>query len=106
MTSVKTTTAKVLTANDLLGGHVVFFTEDRKWSADLQDAWLATTTQAAADFETLAASREVEAKTASAYVMEVRHHQDGSLETDKLREEIRVAGPTIEIVGSGTNQST
>lgn len=106
MTTASNEIAKVLTANDLLGGHVVFYTANGTWSADLKDALLAKTPEAAAEFDRLATSREVEALTASAYVVEVRRKDNGSLTPLKLREEIRMAGPTIEIGDSVSSQSS
>jgi len=85
---------KALTANDLLYGHVVFFTEDGTWSTDPADARLARNdTQAAALAE---AGKQAQARCEVVSVdlidMEMR---DGKPWPVRYREQIRALGPSV-----------
>lgn len=86
---------RVLTANDLLSGDVVYFTKARKWSRSLDDALLADTPEDVKVLEALVTSGEVEAATASAYVVDLTRQDDGKVRPAHYREAIRTFGPTV-----------
>lgn len=82
---------KVVTANDLRRGHVVYLTTDGQWTADLAAAQLA---EGDAALALLDRAKRDEGAVAGPYLMEV----DAARSPDgrgRLRETIRRAGPTI-----------
>ncbi|WGD28879.1 DUF2849 domain-containing protein [Ancylobacter sp. WKF20] len=84
-----------VTANRLTDGAVVWRTADGGWSADLADAAIVTTSDAAIALLAAAQQRDIEA--VGAYVAPVLLGEDGSVQPGNLRERIRVAGPTFEL---------
>lgn len=86
-------TLRVLTANDLLTGDVVFLTDQGTWSRRLDEARLARTQEDAARLDALAASAQVEALTVAAYTMDVERGAKGRLCPLRTREKIRISGP-------------
>ncbi|VAW12846.1 hypothetical protein MNBD_ALPHA09-352 [hydrothermal vent metagenome] len=89
-------TLRVLTANDLLTGEVVFLTSQGTWSRDLDQARLAQTSQELASLDAVAASAAIEAATVGAYVIEVGRDPDGGLCPLAPREKIRLLGPLTQ----------
>ncbi|MGI9423489.1 MAG: DUF2849 domain-containing protein [Hyphomicrobiaceae bacterium] len=81
---------KVVTANRLHDGVVVFLGRDRSWSEDLVDAWVVNDTQALRELEALAEASVAKDQVISTYAMDVAV-VDGSLSPTSVREEIRVA---------------
>ncbi|WAC28746.1 DUF2849 domain-containing protein [Ancylobacter sp. SL191] len=84
-----------VTANRLADGAVVWRTAEGGWSADLADAAVVTTADAAIALLAGAQQRDIEA--VGAYVAPVLLGEDGSVQPGNLRERIRVAGPTFEL---------
>lgn len=84
-----------VTANRLTDGAVVWRTAAGGWSADLADAAIVTTADAAIALLSGAQQRDIEA--VGAYVAPVLLGEDGSVQPGNLRERIRVAGPTFEL---------
>ncbi|MEO1677134.1 MAG: DUF2849 domain-containing protein [Pseudomonadota bacterium] len=85
-------TPKVITANDLIGGHVVYLTEDDRWTRDPGDAELIED-EAHADIRLLDASRR-SGEVVGVYLADARSGPNGP-EPIHLRELIRAKGPTI-----------
>ena len=84
-------TPKVVTANDLLEGDVIYLTEDDRWSRDLSEAELITD-EAHAQVRLLDASRQV-GKIVGAYLADAVAGDNGP-EPTHFREEFRRTGPS------------
>ena len=86
---------KVVTANRLDDGVVVFLARDRTWSEDLSEAWVVDGEDTLHRLETLADQSTAENLVVSVYAMDVAL-VDGALSPTSVREEIRAAhGPSI-----------
>lgn len=85
---------KVVTANDLFGGHVIYFTADGTWSEDLAAAAMA---EGDAAMDLLARAHADEAHAVGPYLMDVAPLSGVPLPSGRatLRETIRDEGPTI-----------
>ena len=83
---------KVVTANRLREGDIVYLTEQRAWSPNLQDAWVV----AGDDSELLMWANEAEKKrdVVAAYLIEVERIGN-QLSALSQRERIRALGPTV-----------
>ena len=83
---------KVVTANRLREGDIVYLTEQRAWSSNLQDAWVV----AGDDSELLMWANEAEKKrdVVAAYLIEVERIGN-QLSALSQRERIRALGPTV-----------
>ncbi|SHG64827.1 Protein of unknown function [Cognatiyoonia sediminum] len=84
-------TPKVITANALLEGDAIWFTENNEWSRDIADAELITD-------ETHADLRLIEAQAfadqiAGAYLADAKQTENGPAPTH-FREEFRTRGPS------------
>ncbi len=90
-------TLRVLTANDLLTGDVVFLTDQGTWSRILDEARLAGTQEEAAKLDALAANAQVEALTVAAYTIDVERGAEGRLRPLRTRELIRISGPLTRL---------
>lgn len=84
-------TPKVITANDLLEGDVIYLTADDRWSRDLREAELITD-EAHAQLRLLDAQRQVN-KIVGAYLAEVAAGANGP-EPTHFREDFRRTGPS------------
>jgi hypothetical protein len=85
----------VVTANRLGDGAVIYRTHHGEWSRDLRHAAVVTT---AADAKALlGASVADDISAVGAYVAPVRLGPEGRIEPGNLREQIRRAGPTIDL---------
>ncbi|MBC7157634.1 MAG: DUF2849 domain-containing protein [Rhodobacteraceae bacterium] len=87
---------KVITANALVSGEVVYLTADDRWSPDLSEAEVL-------EDEAHAALREIEAAARAAevvgvYLFEVRHGPRGP-EPVHFREAFRATGPSNRFHG-------
>lgn len=83
--------AKVITANDLVSGAVVYWTRERAWTGDLAAAVVLEGDEALRE---LAAATADEARAVGPYLMDV-DRVGTPAGRGRLREEIRNAGPTI-----------
>ena len=83
---------KVGTANRLREGGIVYLTEERVWSPNLQDAWVVV----GDDSELLICVNEAEKNrdVVAAYIIEVES-VGSELSALSQRERIRAAGPTV-----------
>lgn len=90
----KTFHPKVLTANDLIGGHSVFLTAEG-WRPLIHDALVALTPEQATDLEQTAEPGVQQNEVIGPYLIDVSLHQTAP-EPILRRERIRVAGrPSI-----------
>ena len=87
----KNTGIKVITANDLFSGKVIYWRTDGSWTGELVTA---ATLEGEAALEALEKATADEACAVGPYLMDVEadHAPSGR---GRLREEIRDAGPTI-----------
>ena len=84
-------TPKVITANALLEGDVVYLTRDDRWTRDLKEAELLTD-EAHADLRLIEAERRV-SEVVCAYLAEMKPGPDGP-EPTHFREDFRRTGPS------------
>ena len=84
-------TPKVVTANALLEGDAVWFTEDGRWSRDIHEAELITD-EAHADLRLLEAQAR-QAEIAGVYLADAKAGPDGP-EPTHFREAFRTRGPS------------
>jgi len=84
-------TPKVVTANDLLEGDVIYQTEDDRWSRDLAEAELITD-EAHAQVRLLDAARQAN-KIVGAYLADAAAGESGP-EPTHFREDFRRTGPS------------
>jgi hypothetical protein len=86
--------AKVLTANRLSDGAVVFWTADREWSSDYRESCLVPDSDIS---EAEEAGREAEQNriVVGAYLIDAEAGDDGEIVFKKFRERIRAGGPTV-----------
>ena len=84
---------KIVSANDLIEGHVVYLTPDGTWSADHAEAAVAHT-QDAAD-EMLARAAADGLRVVGPYLVTVRVGSDGTPEPTHFRERFRLFGPSV-----------
>lgn len=84
-------TPKVVTANALLEGDAVWFTEDGSWSRDIHEAELITD-EAHADLRLLEAQAR-QAEIAGVYLADAKAGPDGP-EPTHFREAFRTRGPS------------
>lgn len=82
---------KVITANDLLSGAVIYWRADHSWTEDLGEAAILEGADALDALEQAAAD---EARSVGPYLMDVEDDRSPS-GRGRLREEIREVGPTI-----------
>ncbi|MBB04981.1 DUF2849 domain-containing protein [Pseudooceanicola sp.] len=95
----RTFTPKVVTANALLEGDVVYLTEDDRWSRDLSEAELLTD-EAHAEVRLLDASRR-HAEIVGAYLADMAGGPAGP-EPTHFREDFRRTGPSNYFHGKQT----
>ncbi|WP_425043797.1 DUF2849 domain-containing protein [Primorskyibacter sp. S87] len=84
-------TPKVVTANDLLEGDVVYLTKDDRWSRDLADAELITD-EAHGQLRLLEAEKQADV-IVGAYLADATAGKNGP-EPTHFREEFRRTGPS------------
>ena len=83
---------KVATANRLREGDIVYMTERKVWSPNLQDAWLVVGD--VSELLTWISEAEEERHVVAAYLIEVER-VGNKLSALTQRERIRAAGPTV-----------
>ncbi len=84
-------TPKVITANALLEGDVVYFTSEGEWTRDLADAQLLTEEEAAT--ARLAEAAQQQNRIVGAYLADMAAEETGPAPTH-FREEFRRTGPS------------
>lgn len=89
-------TPKVVTANDLLEGDVIYLTEDDQWTRRLSEAEIIED-EAHAQVRLLHAERQPE-KLVGAYLMDVAKGENGP-EPTHFREDFRRTGPSNYLHG-------
>ena len=85
---------KILTANRLVDGDVVFLTKDYDWSIDINDACLARDPIEASQLEDIGARADKSAHVVGYYLVDVTINQ-GRIEATHYREIMRSHGPTV-----------
>ena len=85
---------KVLTANDLLSGEVVFLTDDGNWSPHISQAAVVEAPEAIAALEAAGASGERERIVVASYLVDVERGPDGPVPV-RVREHLRTLGPSV-----------
>jgi len=90
--SVKSGTAMILTANELLSGAVVYFTADGTWVEQIGQARLFNPDQVSERDEALA--KAMGETMLLSVELEVARLENGVIIAHRLRERIRASGPT------------
>ena len=85
---------KVLTANRLRDGAVVFFSRAGQWSETIDEAVLATEPQAAKALESRGHEDERATVVTGVYLFDAER-DDGHVRAAHIRERIRTLGPTV-----------
>lgn len=85
---------KILTANNLLSGEVVFLTDDGDWSPHICEAAVAETAEAIAELEAAGVIGERERTVVASYLVDVERGSNGPVPV-RVREHIRTLGPTV-----------
>ena len=89
-------TGKVLTANRLRDGEVVFLTRSGQWSERIDDAVAGARAQAAAALE-LRGEEAVRANLVTGAYLFDAERRDGRVRALHIRERIRTLGPTVRL---------
>lgn len=97
-------TPKVVTANDLLEGDVIYYTADHQWSRALSDATILTE-QGEANSLLAIAHKEFDA-IVGAYLADVKIDSAGKPIPAHFREEFRTKGPSNYFHGKQTQSNT
>ncbi|MFN0194646.1 MAG: DUF2849 domain-containing protein [Aestuariivirga sp.] len=87
---------KVMTANRLRDGIVVFLTRSGQWSEKIDDAVLALEPEAAAALEARAKKDEEATLVTGGYLFEATR-VDGRIRASHIRERMRTLGPTVRL---------
>lgn len=85
---------QAITANHLKEGHVLFFAKDGSWNSDLADAALYSDADSLASGLALAQKDEEAGHVVAIYEIDVTVEGGAPVPT-KLRERIRLEGPTV-----------
>lgn len=88
----------ILTGNDLLAGHVVYFGE-RGWTDDLDEATVAESESGAERLDRVGQASEQ--RIVEPYLVHVELDGRGLPLPAHYREDIRARGPTIDIAAAG-----
>ena len=84
--------AKVITANDLLTGDVIFLSRDsRSWTEFLHEAWVGESRQVVEQMLTIAAESHL---VVDALAVDAEENQ-GKLELKTYRDRLRSQGPSV-----------
>lgn len=89
----KSAAYQIVSANDLLGGQVVYFNRDGQWTETLGDATVAHGKEAAADL--LAHAEQSPHQAVGPYLVGVEVNADGRPAPSHMREVMRETGPTV-----------
>jgi len=91
---VKAPAPRILTANDLLEGDVLFLGHDG-WVRDYRAARVATTASEAAEIEVLGLAAKDARLIIDPYLVDVALEADGTPAPVRFRERLRTLGPTV-----------
>jgi len=86
---------KVITANHLVGGQVVFLNDDREWTGDISQARLAGSEEETAALTAAAQADEEINIIVSAYLIDVEQDDNGAIVPVRFRERLRLNGPSV-----------
>ncbi len=86
---------RIVTANRLRDGLVVFLTADGEWSERIGDAAGAMNEAGAQELMAMAKQSAIECRVVEPYLVEVEIAADGR-QPVRHRESIRVSGPTVQ----------
>jgi sulfite reductase (NADPH) hemoprotein beta-component len=86
-------TAKVLTANRLIDGDVVYFTAAGAWDTRIEESRIATTKDEAAALDAIGAQAVADQLVVAPYLIEVAE-EAGGITPLRYREHIRAYGPS------------
>lgn len=86
---------KIVTANRLRDGLVVFLSADGAWSERISDAVGAANEAGAQELMAMAEQSAIECRVVEPYLVEVEIAADGLMPV-RYRESIRVTGPTVQ----------
>jgi hypothetical protein len=84
---------KILTANRLTDGEAVWFSADQRWSETIADAEIANDKDADARLEAIGKAAYDNNEVVDVNLIDVQL-VDGAIRANRLREQIRAAGPT------------
>jgi len=87
---------KVVTANLLRGGNVVFLSANGRWSEEIGAARVADSDEAVQALEAQARVSEEETEVVGPYLIEVSRGADG-LQPVRYREWLRTRGPSVRL---------
>jgi len=88
-------TTKILTANRLCDGIVVYLTVGNRWTETLSEASLARADDASARLLEIGARAVADQQVVEPYLIDVTT-ENGSAQPVRFREAIRAGGPTVE----------
>lgn len=95
-------TPKIITANDLLEGDVIYFTADDQWTRELRDAELLTD-EADAQLRLLEAEKQ-KIRVVGVYLADAKEGENGP-EPTHFREDFRRTGPSNYFHGKQETQA-
>jgi hypothetical protein len=87
---------KILTANRLHDGEVVFLTHSGQWSENIDGAVLATEPQAQAALEARGKEQERDNVVTGVYLFDAER-REGHVFASHIKERIRSLGPTVRV---------
>ena len=94
--TILTEKGKILTANRLHDGEVVFLTHSGQWSENIDSAVLATEPQAQAALEARGKEQERVNVVTGVYLFDAER-RDGHVFATHIKERIRSLGPTVRV---------
>lgn len=97
--SKSTASLRLVTANRLTDGVVVFLGPDGQWTASIAESAAVATGEEADHLLAVARDSALRAEIVEPYIIEAER-QDGVPVPERFRERIRVTGPTIQTPGS------
>jgi hypothetical protein len=96
MAAAKGEVRKVLTANNLRDGLVVFFADGNAWSPRLEDAVVVRSAGAASELEARGGAAAKSNLVVGPYLMDVIE-DGGRLRAAHIREHLRTLGPSVRL---------
>jgi len=96
--SKSTASLRLVTANRLTDGVVVFLGPDGQWTASIAESAAVATSEEADHLLAVARDSALRAEIVEPYIIEAER-QDGVPVPERFRERIRVTGPTIQTPG-------
>ncbi|WP_420960234.1 DUF2849 domain-containing protein [Brucella sp. IR073] len=88
-------TSKVLTANRLIDGEVVWYGADGQWRGTIDGVWIARDAETEAALEAAGKAAVRANLVVDANLIDVED-RGGKLHPLRLRERIRISGPTVD----------